>query len=370
MEGKKLFKVDSKGKTRVWWMEWNEESYWTHSGQVDGKITVSKPKFPKAKNIGKANETTVEQQVLLEVGAQYEKQSYQGKYFGSEDAAKNDAPKFFAPMLAGKYDPEKQSFPVKSQPKLDGIRCVTSKDGMFTRQGKDIVSCPHIMEDLKEFFGLYPDVILDGELYNHTLKADFEKIVSLVRKTKPTEEDIQEAAGLVEYHVYDWVSPLSFEDRDGHRLKQFSKLFSSRIVPVVTDHAETREEVDDLMAKYLEEGYEGQMVRDPSWAYDEGKRSKGLMKNKTFDDAEFEIVELTEGVGNWSGYVKSVVIALPDGTTQNSGMRGTQEMAKELLENKDSYIGTQVTVRYQGKTSDGKLRFPVITQFWKGKRDV
>jgi DNA ligase-1 len=132
---------------------------------------------------------------------------------------------------------------------------------------------------------------------------------------------------------------------------------------------ENQEQVEAKLGEYLEKGYEGQMLREMSSSY-EHKRSKSLIKHKVFEDDEFEIVDIIEGKGNWQGYAKSIEIRLPDESTQQSNMRGTFDFAREILENKDSYIGTDVTVRYQNKTSDGKLRFPVVVAFWKGKRDV
>lgn len=124
-----------------------------------------------------------------------------------------------------------------------------------------------------------------------------------------------------------------------------------------------------MLNDYLMMGYEGQMLRDPD-SYYEGKRSKGLLKHKEFEDAEFRIVSIVEGKGNWAGYAKSIEIELEDGTTQFSGVRGSFDMLSEVLYNADDYIGTEVTVRYQNRSADNKLRFPVVVAFWKGKRDI
>ena len=77
-------------------------------------------------------------------------------------------------------------------------------------------------------------------------------------------------------------------------------------------------------------------------------------------------------MGNWSSYAKSITIRLPDGSTQSAGMRGNQEFARQLLENRDEYLnnGSQATIRYQNKTSDNKLRFPVCVALWKNGRDL
>ena len=94
------------------------------------------------------------------------------------------------PMLAYKVDkkPIDWSEKVFMQPKLDGVRCVIQLDDKgevyaYSRTGKPWLNIAHILKDLKPFFDQQPDVILDGELYNHDLRDDFNKIISLVRKT-------------------------------------------------------------------------------------------------------------------------------------------------------------------------------------------
>ena len=90
------------------------------------------------------------------------------------------------PMLAYKVDkkPVDWSEKVFVQPKLDGVRCIFTKDGAFSRTGKQFKNVAHLEYDLTDFFRKNPNTVLDGELYNHALKHDFEKIISLVRKTK------------------------------------------------------------------------------------------------------------------------------------------------------------------------------------------
>jgi DNA ligase-1 len=365
----KLYKTDTKGKTRVWWVEHDEEKYRVHSGLLDGKVTVSGWKYPEPKNVGRTNETTVKEQVELEVAALYEKKLNQGNYHDTLEGIK-EGPKFVKPMLAIKFDPKKHiDFPYHVQPKLDGIRCLISKDGMFSRQGKPINSCPHIWEDAKSIFAKHPDIVLDGELYNHELKHDFEKIVSLVRKSKPDEEDLAESKRLVEYHVYDVISsvPEIYQNRsmDAYTMT----LDCDYIFPVGNVIIDRLGDIEQYMSECLEEGYEGAMVRCSATPY-EHKRSKSLMKYKVFDDAEFKVVEILEGEGNWAGVAKAVEILLPDGTTQKSGMRGTLEFAEELWKNQDKMVDSIVTVRYQGLTGDNKLRFPVVIKFWGIERDM
>ena len=85
--------------------------------------------------------------------------------------------KQFTPMLAHTA----QSIDYKNnevfiQPKLDGIRCYITKDGAFSRNHKRFYNCEHIIRDLKPIFNENPDIILDGEIYNHKLKNDFGRL--------------------------------------------------------------------------------------------------------------------------------------------------------------------------------------------------
>lgn len=376
---KTLYKMDSNGNIRVWSAYVVDEGetegeivgFYTVSGVQNGKMVTSGTTFVEQKNVGKKNETSLLEQANLEVQALYVYQKLQGGYFEDIERAKAGEKTFLEPMLAQKYDPKKVSFPVVAQPKLDGIRCVAKVDGLWSRQGKRIISAPHIEELLKPVFDANPDLVFDGELYNHDLKHDFNTIISLARKSKPTEEDLVESAKHIQYHIYDSIGPGTFEDRTHKAFVQFNSHQTdiNTIKFVETVICLNQQMLDNKYGMWIEDGYEGQMLRIPGSLY-EHKRSKSLVKRKEFIDEEFEIVELEEGIGNWAGYVKSVVIKLQDGSIQKSGIRGNFEANAKLLQEKDEYIGGQATVRYQDRTPDNKLRFPVVTALFKGKRDI
>ena len=280
------------------------------------------------------------------------------------------------PMLAQKVNTKPIDWTKKVfvQPKLDGIRCIAmirkGKCTLWSRTRKPIKSMPHIVAELERQFKDQDNVVLDGELYNHELKDDFNSITSMVRKTKLKPEDLEKSKELVQYHVYDVISPepMSYDERMQFLKENIADLFDSvSLVPTAT--VNDLDEAESKLGEYLEAGYEGQMLRKVKARY-EHRRSASLIKHKMFEDEEFKIVEVIEGKGNWAGHAKAVEIMLEDGTTQQSGMRGNFDFAKKILEEKDLYIGTEVTVRYQNRTSDNKLRFPVVVAFWKGKRDI
>lgn len=372
MEKPKLYKLDSKGKTRVWWIEYDQTKYRSHSGIDQGKITASGWVFPEQKNVGKINQTSVAEQVIAEVDAEYTKQLNQGKYHESIETIDQGA-SFFQPMLANKFKYGEGQYPAAVQPKLDGIRCVATKDGLFTRKGKPIISVPHIIEALEYVFKAHPNWVIDGELYNHELKHDFEQIVSMVRKQKPTDEDMRESARLVQYHIYDMFDKndpnMPFEDRinliDEHFL-MVPKALEIVSTSTVTDD----DDVDRLTARLVEQGYEGAMKRDYKSPYHQ-KRTNALLKVKNMEDHEYILVGLEEGVGNWAGRAKSAIIKDPDtGDVQRAGIRGNYDFTAKLLRDLDQLVGTDVTVAVQNATAKGKARFAIVTKFWYGKRDM
>lgn len=348
-----LYNLDTKNKIRSWYMEQNKDSHRTISGLVDGKKVTSEWNVCTPKNIGKKNETTPEQQAHDEILALYQKKYDKG---WSQNTPNINDTKMFTPMLAAKYEDCKITFPCYSQPKLDGHRCIANKDGLWTRNGKQYKSVPHIWNNIKHLFIQYPDLILDGELYNHTLRNDFNQISSLVKQQKPTPDDLEKSADLVEYHVYDCAGM----NRDFSSRNKFLYQLSGNFKFVSTHLHLDQTSLDETYAYYLAGGYEGQMVR-LNTPY-ENKRTKNLIKRKEFLDSEFEIIEVCEGLGNWSGMAKSITLRNTNGTEFSSGIRGTQAEMKQLLLDKEKYPGKFATCRYQNLTPDGVPRFPVITE--------
>jgi ATP-dependent DNA ligase len=233
------------------------------------------------------------------------------------------------------------------------------------------------VEALKPLFEKYPDSICDGELYNHYLRDDFNAIVSMVRKTKLTQEDLDLSRRLVEYHVYDLPSEadLPFSKRFGALVEMMLKSKVSKASPehdlpikiVETKVAKSEQEVDDAYGSFLEKGYEGGIIRLDSGGYEQ-KRSSLLIKRKEFEDSEFEIIRIEEGLGNWSGAAKRVVFRNNDGREVGAGLKGSREYARTVLAEADQYIGKKVTVQFFTRTPDGVPRFPIAKILHKDER--
>ena len=140
-----IYKKTKTGATQEWTIEVSDNKYRTHSGQVGGQITTNAWTVVYGKNIGRANATTDNEQAMAEAVAKRTKKLESG-YF--EDVNNINEQQYFEPMLAAKWEDykDKIQYPIFSQPKLDGIRCIVTKDGMFSRNGKPIISAPHIYE--------------------------------------------------------------------------------------------------------------------------------------------------------------------------------------------------------------------------------
>lgn len=377
MEFQKLYKQTATGATQVWFQEINPvgDSFRTVSGQLNGKLVYSEWTVCTAKNIGRANATTPQQQCQLEIEANYKKKLAQGNYKDSLDEDSLSQDNYIKPMLAKKFGEDYTPTPVDyakglvySQPKLDGIRCIATANGLFSRQGKPIVSAPHIHEALQPLFTKYPGLVFDGELYTDKLVNDFNKIISLTRKTKPTAEDLVESRELIQYHVYDLIASQKtaksqFADRYALLEALVVELNSDHVALVETKKVRDTRDLDELFQVYLEMGYEGQMVRLSTTQY-ENKRTKQLLKRKEFEEEEFLIHDIEEGTGNRSGMAGTIYLKRQNGEVFGSGVRGNRDSYRELLQNKTKYIGTLASVRFQNYTPDGVPRFPVVVKFW------
>jgi len=365
----RLFKKTSTGAIQFWDISASAAMAGDHGiiTTVYGQMGTDSPQTTKdlieeGKNPGKKNATTPVEQAFKEAQSKWEKQLKKG-YVQTLDSAKADETDDLieggiVPMLAHKFAEQahKVKYPAMVQPKLDGIRCIAIvKDGeatLWSRTRKPITSCPHIVQELEAAFE-NQDIILDGELYNHDYKADFEKIVSLVRQEEPGE-----GHEIVQYHVYDKVDhdPFKFRFVTLFKLFRFYEFHSIKFVE--TEVAKTEDEVMEFFDKYRKQGYEGAMMRNSESLY-VNKRSYDLQKVKEFDDAEYPIVGIEEGRGKLAG-AAIFVCKNETGSEFKAKMKGDIEQLKKFFVDHSLWTGKKLTVQYQGLTGKEKVpRFPV-----------
>ena len=381
-----LYKRDTKGNIREWTICVNGNKFWTEGGIHGMKMNVAKPTSCTAKNIGHSNETSPEAQAQLEAKAKWDKKLRGGYFRNISDV---DNKKFYEPMLAHNYKDraDEVKFPVYSQPKLDGIRCVTRLEKgevvVRTRNGKLIEAIPHITNELKKFLQSNPEIILDGELYNHDFKDNFNKITSLVRKQKPVRsasdtdnsfikkqdkwtQSLVESECAIQYWIYDCPKIAQAKEAVPFSLR-FTTLQNilqekSCIKLVPTAEIMGQASLNSMYQEYLRDGYEGQMVRK-DMGYEQ-KRSTSLLKRKEFQDAEYKVIDIEEGNGNRQGTAKNLTLIDPKTLQEfNSNIKGNFEYLAEIFNNKEDYIGKLATIKFFEYTPDGIPRFPYAIGF-------
>jgi len=374
----KLYKRNSNKSVQEWTIEVEDGKYRTISGKQDGKLVESKWTQCKSKNIGKSNETTAEQQAILEAQAKWDKKSKR-EYF--EDINKIDEVTFFQPMLAKKYTDHCQKFantkpkyshfcfPVLVDIKLNGIRCERHSKGAFSREGERFFTIPHILETTESLCKTWPELVLDGELYNWKHREYLNRIAKLVsvniKEKDVTPELLAESEKIVEYHVYDGFG---FEDEKYGLITAETPCFERRealerllcnikyIYTVKSQFAQSEEEIYTVVDEYISDGEEGGIIRlNTGYVHD---RTDTLLKLKSFEDAEFEIIDIEGGKGNWEGCAKKVWCITADGNKFKSNAKGTQDFLREVLANKDKYIGKIITVSYQNISEYGIPQLP------------
>jgi ATP-dependent DNA ligase len=340
-----LFIKDKKENLRFWSIEVENGTHLLKKfGIVGGKITETRTHVPQ----GKAKRTQ-QQQLELEMNALVKKHLDAG-YVRDPDKLTIK----ILPMLADKFNKPSDE-PVYIQPKLDGVRMLIGRlNGeviLVTRTGKPVYNMDHVRDlvgpQLKE------GEFLDGENYNESLP--FEKIVGLCRTMLANEN---KNFRQIRFHVFDYFNlhkpELTFEERF-EKVKSFKN-----IIVVETKKISNTHDIQKYHDTYVNNGYEGIMIRNPSGRYALGQRSKHLLKFKNFQTAEFKIINATSAEGRDEDTVVWICETPgPYSRTFKVRPKGTLEQRKFWLKNKFDYFHKMLTVQYQNMTSEGIPRFPV-----------
>ena len=365
-----LYAAASTGKVKVWKI-WVEEDtarilIVTEHGFEDGKKTEARKEITEGKNIGKSNETSLEQQAILASQSKWQKKK-DSKY--CETMQESNSSDILLPMLAHNYTKRSHNivYPCYVQPKLDGIRCIVTLDyspvKYTSRKFKPFTTLEHLDHDIVSTFvdGKTDKPVvnsLDGELYNHQ-EMTFQEITRAVKKKRETTSSIK-------YWIYDTIdTTLPFEERiallnnqfvDGESIVGGTEL--GNLVLTQTVLVQDEEEMKKWHCIFTEQGFEGTIIRNIEGLYICDHRSVDLQKYKDFDDDEFIIVGGKEATGLDAGTVVFRCIT-KDKVKFNVRPKGKREVRRRWLTNIDSIIGKELTVRYQGFSEEGKPRFAV-----------
>ena len=354
-----VYKKTSTGKIQQWraWVETTATGFLmkVESGQTDGKLTET---AGQVIDEGK-QKRSAQEQAIFEANSKLSKKRDEA-YFDTIEAAQTQVK--LLPMLAHSFTKRKHNinYPAIVQRKFDGVRCLArlNSDGTVTlmsRKGKEFAHLNHIKTDVAAN-NSNTNLVIDGELYSDTLT--FQELVGLVKRVtlKPGNDKQMLEVSL---RVYDCVE-LNNEADFTSRYETITEVTTGAeyLSLVENVRVSTESEIHAAQARFVEEGYEGAMVRNLTGAYAIGKRSANLQKVKTFLDGEYPIIGFTDGTGGETGCV-IWECQTPDGQSFRVRPRGTQEDRKVLFRNGSNYIGQQLTVRYQELTDDGVPRFPV-----------
>jgi len=266
----------------------------------------------------------------------------------------------FKVMLAhpyGKKDFDKDSF---VQPKLDGIRCYITKDGAFSRNHKEFKTVDHIKDAFKPLFETHPNIVVDGELYNHQFKRNFNKIISLVKKQKPTKGELKEAVKYIQFHWYDYYSDVHnypFRIRNENIKSKIEDLRARHIVEVTTYEVAHIETAKLAHEDFLKQGYEGSIIR-LNKPYEQ-KRSYNLQKFKDFQDSEATITGWVEGQGKRIGTIGKFLARDAEGNEFGMPVMAHYKTMEKMYDIADWYIGKVATFTYFQRTPSGSYRHPL-----------
>jgi len=349
-----LYKQSSTGQIQRWAISVSGNAVTTEYGIDGGKMQTTTDLVKEGTNIGKCNEATPAEQAVRQAQQTWDAKVKKGYTADVLRAAETkNTLGAVQPMLAFPIEKKERHvvFPALAQPKLDGLRCIaiirSGKARLFSRTQKPIDTVPHIVAELERLHK-GASITLDGELYSHKFKDDFNEIIHLVKR-----DETHADSSLIEYHVYDIVA------LGGYERRAQAIVAGGHVRLVETVKVASMAELEAYQAKCIERGYEGCMYRNPSGEY-ENKRSANLLKVKTFQDGEFKITGAEEGKGKLMGAVGAFVLVTGAGVEFRAHPMGTLALWKDYWKRRASLIGKMATVKFQGKTPDGSLRFPVF----------
>jgi len=264
---------------------------------------------------------------------------------------------------------------ISMQPKLDGVRCIIQSEDVeyhepntgklikakavkaYSRTGKEWKNIDHILFNLKGFFHFNPTVILDGELYNHDFCDNFEQIISMVRKTKPTDEARAESAENVQFHCYDIIDETkTFEERNRFIIQNVPRNHC-------VNHLKTQAVATESLAKVihqqnLDAGYEGSILRtNNTYAC---KRSHNLRKFKDFHDTEATITGWVEGKGKRIGTIGKFLAVDSEGNEFGMPVMDKFKYLQDNFKLMQGYVGKTATFTYFERTKANSYRHPLF----------
>lgn len=296
----------------------------------------------------------------------------------------------FSVALADKYDPNivdwEDGWYVSR--KIDGARCIAIVDNngnttFYSRTGKNFDTLDIVAGGIKAL-GI-TNVVFDGELclVDKDGNEDFQGVMKELRKKNHT---IQNPS----YKIFDMLTHDEFYSQKGQsnrpfsiRLNNLKEIMKKNECNCLSLLEQVKTETDDdfaSMTSYAsEQGWEGLMLRADT-PY-KGKRSKDLLKYKSFSDDEYQVIDVEMGPFR---YVKdgaeceeamlSCVTITHKGYPVRVGSGFSIEQRQEFYKHPKKILGKIITVQYfsESKNQDGgiSLRFPTFKVLHGDSRSI
>jgi len=411
-----LYKKDSKGDILQWTVNSTINGIIIQAGKLNGKLVQTLIDVWEGKNIGKTNETSVIQQIELEIQSLVNRKKRQG-YKSLEDLsiADRDSSSPSLKILLNKYLPkdstdldgnlkpmkcqqyyrskpnwtdptgkiwkdrkyyyllnpyvEKEKnaiiikFPCLIQPKINGVRATVSLDDngqiqILSKEGLKY-NVPHIEEEFKSLPFVYNngdkeiDLIYDGELYIHG--EPLQNIVSAVKSNNMFSSNIR-------FMCFDLLL-LNKSNIERHEILKnifngfnINKIYG-HIHRVSTYKVSSDDKVQAYTSNFIEKGYEGSILRDPNALYQAGKRPMSMVKLKRIISKEFKITGIVpQDKDPLLGMYQCIT---PEGEYFDVTATLSNEGKEELMENPYNYIGKLLTIDFYEYT-EKKIPFHII----------
>lgn len=342
-----LYIQDNKGSTREWMIGCEDDTIIIKHGLLNGSMQTQIEQVEKGKAGRSLNE-----QIMSRIASRIHKQRDKGYSNNIEDTQLKPVNSLglFKPMLAQKII-NRKNIDFKNaflQPKLDGNRMlITNYLGeiiAYTRNGKKIETLDHIISEIN----IPEGTTIDGEIYCHG--ETLQTIVSWVKRK-------QENTSRLRYHVYDLIDDKTFKERFAN-LSEFN--LGTKVDFVTTVNVFNMEEVMNEFRSYRNQGYEGAILRLDKVNYEDGKRSKSLLKIKEWFEDEFLVIGIKESKDNWG----ILECNTRSGKLFTVSAPGTMKNKKMILNNKENYIGRYINIEYSQITKD-KIPFQPTAIYWK-----
>lgn len=348
MEKKSLYYKDVKGSIRVWSVFPTDQGFVTESGMLGGNLIQVPHMVPYGLGSRDQNEQ-IESMIQSRINKRIDR-GYCHTVEQAQSGKPTNALGWHKPMLARRFDKVKEIDWSMTfvQRKFNGHRCIVrgEDDVAYSRGGKILGAIPEIIEDV----GYADGIPIDGELYCHGVPL--QTISSWAKKRQPDTHKLT-------FMVFDAIMDEPYYERLRF-LRDIEGSFGPRVKIVPTDMCIGEFNPRPVMEQFIKEGYEGLILRLNDFPYEDGKRSKGLIKVKSYLDKEFKVVRILKSVDGWA----RLVCEVRPGVYFNCSAPGNFEEKTEVFQNKENYIGRFVNVQFPEYTNDGKPSQPVAV-YWR-----